>query len=105
MHIFRWVPEGGKSFFLKIDTIDSHKAAVKALAFAKRVKSTVILTADANKTLIMHRLSAKSLSFEKVMTEIDKNSKILSLDVSPHNSIFATGQERKMMVWNHVTQR
>lgn len=55
-----------KLFFVKVDTLDAHKAAVKALAFAKRVKSTVLLTADANKTLIMHRLSAKGLAFEKV---------------------------------------
>lgn len=94
VHIFKYIPElglGKPAHFVKIDTLDAHKAAVKALAFAKRVKSTVILTADANKTLIMHRLSAKGLTFEKVLTEIDKTSKILSLDVSPHNSFFATG--------------
>ncbi len=74
-----------------MDTLDSHKAAVKALAFAKRVKSTVILTADANKTLVMHRLNAKGLNFEKVFSEIDRSSKILSINVSPYNSHFVTG--------------
>lgn len=64
---------------------------MKTLSFAKRVKSTILLTADANKTLMMHRLGARALTFEKVFSEIDRNSKILSMDVSPNNSHFATG--------------
>ena len=99
MHIY----DPNKSFEL-VSTLEEHTSSITALAFALDPSEggVKLISCGGDKSMIFRNI-APDRAVTVYHREIDKNSRMYSLNINTHRMVAIAGQERKVSIWKIKT--